>query len=92
MHKNCTSHSPPFRFSLDDVKRMQKQFGAIQKLGARINQEQKEENYAEVVALSIEFLRVLEETLERPHQFFVMATRSLLSSLWILHGSKSRPQ
>jgi hypothetical protein len=83
---------PPenFKFSLDNIKKMQAQFSCIQKLGSKINNEQKNGNYSEVLALSIEFLNLLDDTIERPHQFFIMTSKTMNVTLWTLYGATDR--
>ena len=53
----------------------QTQFSCIQKLGGKINAEQKACNYDEVLALTVEFLKVLDDTMDRPHQVWRMQIR-----------------
>jgi hypothetical protein len=77
-----------FKFPIDDIQKMKMQFSKIQTLGAKINQEQKKGNFEVCLALTVEFMRVLEDTIERPHQFYVMASRTLIHSLWLKHGSR----
>ncbi len=60
----------------------------IQKLGGAINEAQKRGDHRECLSLALEFLSVLEETLERPHQFYAMSARTVATALWALHGSK----
>ncbi len=50
-------------------------FFQIQKLGSAINEEQKNRNHRECLSLSLQFQRALAETMDRPHQFYVMAVR-----------------
>ena len=50
----------------------QTQFSCIQKLGGKINAEQKACNYDEVMALTVEFLKVLDDTMDRPHQVWIV--------------------
>ena len=70
--------------------KFQIQFGKIQRLGAKINQEQKLENYKDCLALCIEFFNVLDDTVERPHQFYIMTAQTMIITLWVIYGSKSR--
>lgn len=88
MPKSLNDVSPAqFKIALDDVRQMQIQFGKIQTLGAKVNQEQQKGNYKECLPLIIEFIKVLHVTLDPPHQFHVMATKTMINSLWALYGS-----
>ena len=78
------------QFDQTDIGRMKHQFALIQKLGAKANQKLKEEDYEGSLVNCIEFLKVLGETFKPPHAFFVMTAKTMLNSLWVLHGSKSR--
>lgn len=78
------------KIPIEDVNRMKTQLAKINQLGVKINLEQKKENYKDCLALCIEFLQLLDQTIRRPHQFFDMTTRTMFMSLWTLMGSKSR--
>lgn len=68
---------------------LMQQVQKIQKLGSSISQEQKAGNYKKAFGLCIEFIRVLEGTVERPHSYYLMAEKSLFKLAWILYGSVS---
>ena len=60
----------------------QTQFSCIQKLGGKINAEQKMCNYDEVLALTVEFLKVLDDTMDRPHQVWCMQKTGIRKAPW----------
>jgi len=68
---------------------LMQQVTKIQKLGSCISQEQKAGNYQKAFGFCIQFIRVLEKTIERPHAYYLMAEKSLFKLAWILHGSMS---
>ena len=64
-----------------------KQVSKIQKLGSNISQEQKAGNYKKAFSYCIEFIRLLEETIERPHSYYLMAETTMYKLAWILYGA-----
>ena len=74
---------------LGNTMALMQQVTKIQKLGSTISQEQKAGNYKKAFGLCIEFIKVLEETVKRPHAYYLMAEKSLFKLAWILHGSVS---
>ena len=73
-------------FLLEEVQieidfQSQTQFSCIQKLGGKINAEQKTCNYDEVLALTVEFLKVLDDTMDRPHQVWCMQRQGYITTL-----------
>ena len=71
----------------DNTKVLMQQVQKIQKLGSSISQEQRKGSYKKAFGLCIEFIKVLEETVKRPHAYYLMAEKSLFKLAWILHGS-----
>ena len=68
---------------------LMQQVTKIQKLGSSISQEQKAGNYKKAFGFCIQFIKTLEDTVERPHSYYLMAEKSLFKLAWILHGSIS---
>lgn len=72
---------------MDNTRLLMQQVNKIQKLGSSISQEQKAGSYKKAFGLCIEFVKTLEETIKRPHSYYLMAEVSMLRLAWILHGS-----
>ena len=70
-----------------DPKLLMQQVTKIQKLGSNISLEQKNGNYKKAYSYCVEFIRVLEETLHRPHCYYLMAEKSLFKLANILYGT-----
>ena len=51
---------------------------------------QKSEDYVGALELYGKFHRSLDCVVDQPHQFYVMARRSLATCLWVTHGNKVR--
>lgn len=72
---------------MDNTRLLMQQVSKIQKLGSSISQEQKAGNNKKAFGLCIEFVKTLEETIKRPHSYYLMAEVSMMRLAWILHGS-----
>ena len=68
---------------------LMQQVTKIQKLGSSISQEQKAGNYKKAFGLCIEFSKVLEDTIGRPHAYYMMSEKSMFKLAWIIYGSIS---
>ena len=79
----------PGQLKIDDVdpRMLIQQVSKIQKLGSNISLEQKNGNYKKAFSYCIEFIRILEESLHRPHYYYLMAEKSLNILSNILHGT-----
>ena len=66
------------------------QIQKIQKLGSSISLEQRNGNYSQALAYCVEFAKIIDDTLERPHSYFVMVEMAIHKLLWILHGTKRK--
>ena len=79
----------PGQLKIDDVdpRMLIQQVSKIQKLGSNISLEQKNGNYKKAFSYCIEFIRILEESLHRPHYYYLMAEKSLNILANILHGT-----
>ena len=75
------------KFSTDDVRNAKMIFERIQKLGTKIALEQKEEEYDKVLSYGLEFLKLLNDAIRPPHNFYIMTLRSIAKCLWITKGS-----
>ena len=73
----------------DNKISLMQQVTKIQKLGSSISQEQKAGNYKKAFGYCVEFIKVLEDTIKRPHAYYLIAEKSLFKLAWILHGSIS---
>lgn len=90
MPKNLDDLRPgQLLIDLGNQMALMQQVQKIQKLGSCISQEQKAGNYQKAFGFCIQFIRVLENTIERPHAYYLMAEKSLFKLAWILHGSMS---
>ena len=72
---------------IGDGKALMQQVTKIHKLGSTISQEQRAGNYKKAFGFCIEFIKVLEETIKRPHAYYLMAEKSLFKLAWIMYGS-----
>lgn len=70
-----------------DPRILMQQVSKIQKVGSSISLEQKKGNYKKAYSYCIEFIRLLEETLHRPHYYYLMAEKSLSKLANILYGT-----
>jgi len=41
-----------------------------------------------LLSLAVDFLRATKETMDKPHQFYLMSGRAMLAALWAMHGSQ----
>lgn len=77
-------------FDMENTMMLMQQVNKIQKVGSSISQEQRAGNYKKAFGLCIEFIKVLQDTLKKPHSYYLMAEKSLFKLAWILHGSHLR--
>ena len=79
----------PGQLKIDDSdpRRLMQQVSKIQKVGSSISLEQKNGNYKKAYSYCIEFIRILEETLHRPHYYYLMAEKSFSKLANILYGT-----
>jgi len=63
---------------------------AIQTLGAAIEHQIATENYQRLLELYGTMSKLLQETLEKPHQLFANNARDIYKCMWIRWGSKRR--
>ena len=77
-------------FDFGDTVKLMQQVTKIQKLGSSISQEQKGGNFKKAFGLCIEFVKTLQDTIRRPHAYYLMAGKSLFKLGWILHGTIHR--
>ena len=75
------------KFSTDDYTKAKMIFDRINKVGTKISQEQKQEEWENVMMYGLEFLTLLNESIKPPHNFYVMTLRSIAKCLWITKGS-----
>ena len=72
------------KIDLTDGALLMQQLSKVQKLGSNISMEQKACNYRKAFAYCIEFIKLLEETIERPHAYYLMAEKTMFKLVWIL--------
>jgi len=76
--------------SPEDLPQVKGKMMNVQKLGSTINQLQQKEEYEGAMCLYGQFNTAIEQLMDPPHQFYVIARRSYATCLWVKHGNKIR--
>jgi len=73
--------------SPEDLPQVKGKMMNVQKLGSTINQLQQKEEYEGAMCLYGQFNTAIEQLMDPPHQFYVIARRSYATCLWVKHGN-----